>query len=157
MLWSFSFHYRFEVYSINSSKTISYFPEVSNFNRLFLTLNQFISKQPPVLPVHWAEHNSESLETIMAKGCDYEIMKALEIHLKARPHHIKLKSNFTWSRVFKCRLRTAGTGFLTAYYFIVILLMSGLLHKIVMINHGLRDIWSVMVSQFQSDPPLHET
>ena len=32
----------FEVYSIDSSKTIGKFPEVLNFNRSFLELNRFI-------------------------------------------------------------------------------------------------------------------
>ena len=32
----------FEVYSIDSSEMIGKFPEVLNFNRLFLELNQFI-------------------------------------------------------------------------------------------------------------------
>ena len=37
----FRFHY-FEVYSIDSSKMIDTSHEVSNFNQLFLKLNQFI-------------------------------------------------------------------------------------------------------------------
>ena len=37
--WCF---HSFEVYSIDSSKTIDEFPEVLNFNRLFLKLNRFI-------------------------------------------------------------------------------------------------------------------
>ena len=35
---------------------ISKFPEVLNFNRLFLKLNQFISNEPPVLPGHGWDH-----------------------------------------------------------------------------------------------------
>ena len=38
----FSFLKKIGVYSINSSKTIGNFPEVLNFNRLFLKLNRFI-------------------------------------------------------------------------------------------------------------------
>ena len=40
-IFRFCFH-SFEVYSIDSSKMIGNFPEVSNFNRLFLKLNRFI-------------------------------------------------------------------------------------------------------------------
>jgi hypothetical protein len=36
-----------------SSKMIGNFPEVLNFNRLFLKLNRFIYNQLPVLPNHW--------------------------------------------------------------------------------------------------------
>jgi hypothetical protein len=43
------------VCSINSSKTISNSPEVSNFNRLFLKLNRFICNYKPlVLPGRWS-------------------------------------------------------------------------------------------------------
>ena len=49
ILW-FCFH-SFEVlYFIDSSKMIGNPPEVANFNRLFLKLNRFIYKYPPVLP-----------------------------------------------------------------------------------------------------------
>ena len=42
MLWFFSYPILFEVYSVNFSKVISNFPEVSNFIWFFLKLNQFI-------------------------------------------------------------------------------------------------------------------
>ena len=41
-----------EVYSIDSSKKISKFPEVLSFNQLCLELNRLICNQPPVLPGH---------------------------------------------------------------------------------------------------------
>ena len=40
-IFQFFFH-SVEIYSIDSSKMIGNPPEVSNFNRLFLKLNQFI-------------------------------------------------------------------------------------------------------------------
>ena len=43
------------VYSIDSSRTISIPPEVSNFNSLFLKRNRFICNKPPDLPGHSLE------------------------------------------------------------------------------------------------------
>ena len=45
-----AFIHTFEVCSIDSSKTTSNSPEVSNFDRLFLELHRFICNQLPVLP-----------------------------------------------------------------------------------------------------------
>ena len=53
------FLYSFEVYSfIDSSKMINNSPEVSNFNRLFLKLNQFICNQQPVEKRSWCKQGS---------------------------------------------------------------------------------------------------
>ena len=51
----------FEVYSIDSSKMIGNSPEFSNFNQLFLKLNQLICNQLPVL----LGHSSRSLLRII--------------------------------------------------------------------------------------------
>ena len=53
LLMIFGSLYEIGVYSINSSKMMGNFPEVLNFNWLFLKLNQFICNEQPVLPVHW--------------------------------------------------------------------------------------------------------
>ena len=45
----FCFH-SFEIYSIDSSKMINNFPEVSNFNQVVFKLNQFICNQLPIPP-----------------------------------------------------------------------------------------------------------
>ena len=45
--------HQIKAYSIDSFQKIGNFPAVSNFNRFFLKLNQFICNQPPVLPDHW--------------------------------------------------------------------------------------------------------
>jgi hypothetical protein len=46
------FPFQFEVYSLDSSKTISKFPAVFNFKRLFLKLNRLICNEQLVLPTH---------------------------------------------------------------------------------------------------------
>ena len=53
-----------EVYSQNSSKTMGNFPEVLNFNSLFLKLNWFICNYQVVLPIHfvptkWTKHTND--------------------------------------------------------------------------------------------------
>ena len=45
------FFYLSQVYSIDSSRMMGNFPEVLNFNRLFLKLNRFVCNKHSVFPV----------------------------------------------------------------------------------------------------------
>ena len=46
------FLYLSQVYSIDSSRMMGNFPDVFNFNRLFLKLNRFICNKHSAFPVH---------------------------------------------------------------------------------------------------------
>lgn len=57
MLWTLGFFFiQFEMCSVHSPKMISDFPELLNFNRLFLKLNRLICNLWPVLEITWACH-----------------------------------------------------------------------------------------------------
>jgi hypothetical protein len=63
-IFRFCFHSFEEVHAIDSSKTISNSPEVSNFNRLLLKLDQFIWNYLPDSPDHRFEKVEISVSSL---------------------------------------------------------------------------------------------
>ena len=45
-----------------------------------------------------------------AKGCDHEIVRALETHLKAVPWTFEMVLDFVWSHAYKCSVKTYVIG-----------------------------------------------
>ena len=86
-IFRFCFH-SFEVYSRDSSKMIGKFPEVLNFNRLFLELNRFTCNQPPVLPGHRTGANCTNLK-IINNACNESESNWAESGAKERLDHPK--------------------------------------------------------------------
>ena len=60
------FPHEFEVYSLSSSKTLSDFPEVLKFKRLFLESNQLMCNELAAsCPVHRSDHFSQIVVEIV--------------------------------------------------------------------------------------------
>ena len=83
------FFYLSQVYSIDSSRMMGNFPEVLNFNQLFLKLNQFVCNKHSVFPVRWSPSlrggQHEPLQIFLQRSSTWHLYDHVShVHLTAQ-------------------------------------------------------------------------